>query len=79
MNKEILSSLLNFCLLKDFNSGISLEVQWLGLHVSNAGSMDLIPGQGTKILCATRYSQEKKKKTLFQTQITNLRNERGHH
>ena len=62
MNKEILSSLLNFCPLKDFNSGISLEVQWLGLHASNAGGMDLIPGQGTKILCATRYSQEKKKK-----------------
>ena len=62
MNKEILSSLLNFCPLKDFNSGISLEVQWLGLHASNAGGIDFIPGQGTKIICAKRYSQEKKKK-----------------
>ena len=27
---------------------ISLEVQWLRLHASNAGGMCLIPGQGTK-------------------------------
>ena len=27
---------------------ISLEVQWLRLHASNAGGMGLIPGQGTK-------------------------------
>ena len=27
---------------------ISLAVQWLRLHVPNAGAMDAIPGQGTK-------------------------------
>ena len=27
---------------------ISLEVQWLRLHVSNAEGMSLIPGQGIK-------------------------------
>ena len=29
-------------------TAISLEVQWLRLHVSNAGGMSLIPGQGIK-------------------------------
>ena len=27
----------------------TLVVQWLRLHVSNAGGLDLLPGQGTKI------------------------------
>ena len=30
-------------------AGKSLVVQWLRLHASNAGGMDLIPGEGTKI------------------------------
>lgn len=38
--------------------GISLGIQWLTLHledcISNAGSVDLIPGWGFKILHATQ-------------------------
>ena len=30
-------------------SGTSLLVQWLRLHASNAGDVDLFTGQGTKI------------------------------
>ena len=30
--------------------GTSLVVQWLRLHVPNAGDLDLIPAQGLKIL-----------------------------
>ena len=40
--------------------GTSLAVQWLRLRASTAGSMSLIPGQGTKIPRATLCSQEKK-------------------
>ena len=45
----------------------SLVVQWLRLCVSNTGSVDLIPGQGTKIPCAVRvqpkfFKRRKKKK-----------------
>ncbi|TEA30779.1 hypothetical protein DBR06_SOUSAS4110247, partial [Sousa chinensis] len=28
--------------------GISLVVQWLRLHVPNAGGLSLMPGQGTR-------------------------------
>ena len=35
--------------LKTVKQGTSLMVQWLGLHVSNAGGAGSIPGQGTKI------------------------------
>ena len=38
---------------KSIKWGISLEVQWLRLHSSNAGSAGSIPGWGTKILHAT--------------------------
>ena len=38
----------------------SLEVQWLRLCASTAGGTGSIPGQGTKILHATRRSQKKK-------------------
>ena len=31
------------------HAGISLVAQWLRLHVSTAGGLDSIPGQGTKI------------------------------
>ena len=35
----------------DKNNGLatSLVVQWLRLHASNAGDLDSVPGQGTKI------------------------------
>ena len=39
-----------------------LAVQWFRLHVLNAGSMGLIPGQQTKILHTTLCSKKKKKK-----------------
>ena len=35
-------------------------IQWLRLHASNAGGMDLIPAWGTKILHATWHGQNKK-------------------
>ena len=53
--------LFNTCL-----SGISLVVQCLRLHASNAGVADSLPGQGTKIPCPTccvAWPKEKKKKT----------------
>ena len=40
----------------------SLAVQWLELHASTAGDMDLIPGWGTKIPQAAWHGQKKKKK-----------------
>ena len=36
----------------------NLVVQWLGLQASTAGGMSSIPGQGTKILQATRCGQK---------------------
>ena len=42
--------------------GTSTVVQWLRLRASQAGDMGLIPGQGTKILHASRCGKEKKKK-----------------
>lgn len=36
-------------------------VHWLIRHASNAGDMDMIPGQGTKMSHAAWCSQEKKK------------------
>ena len=38
--------------------GISLVIQALKLHVTNAGGAGLIPGQGTKISHAMWYSQK---------------------
>ena len=38
--------------------GTSLVVQWLGIHASNAGGIDWIPGQGTKIPHATWHGQK---------------------
>lgn len=37
-------------------------VWWLRFPASNAGGMSLMPGQGTKIPCATWHGQKKKKK-----------------
>ena len=50
-----------FVIKKNLTPGISLAVQWLGLHASTAGGTGSIPGQGTKILHASRRSQKKKK------------------
>ena len=45
--------------------------QWLRLHTSNVAGVDLIPGQGTKILHVSQNSQhlikKKKKKQWFWT------------
>jgi len=38
--------------------GTSLVVQWLWLHVSNAGNTGLIPAQETKILHAAWWSKK---------------------
>ena len=37
-------------------------VQWLGLCASTAGGLGSVPGGGTKILQASHFGQEKKKK-----------------
>ena len=41
--------------------GNSLEVQWLRLGTFPAGAQVQFPGEGTKILQATRCGQKKKK------------------
>ena len=38
---------------------ISLEIQWIRLHVSTAAGMDLIPGQGAKIPLGTLKKNKK--------------------
>ena len=38
--------------------GTSLVVQWLKLHISTAGDMSSIPGQGTKIPHAVQHDQK---------------------
>ena len=57
METEILKVALFKILLK----GTSLVVQWLGLHVSTAGSMGSTPGWGTKILQAMWHGQKKRR------------------
>ena len=47
---------------KNWLMGTSLEVQWLRLWTSTAGSMGSIPCQGTKILQAMWRGQKKKKR-----------------
>ena len=41
--------------------GTSQEVQWLGLHTSNAEGTGLIAAQGTKILHAVQQGQKYKR------------------
>ena len=48
---------------KESLPGTSLVVQRLRFHVSTAGDMGLIPGQGTKILQTTQHGEKKKKET----------------
>ena len=43
---------------KIFVTGTSLTGQWLGLHISTAGSTGSIPGQGIKILQAVQHGQK---------------------
>ena len=43
-------------------------VQWLRLHASTAGSMALIPGQGTKILLVA-VQQKKKRKQMISIKV----------
>ena len=45
-----------------------MVVQWLGLRVSTAGSLGLIPGQGTKIRSHKPPSTAKKTKNKNKTQ-----------
>ena len=45
--------------LSKCNLGTSLAVQWVRLWASSARFIDLIAGQGTKILHALRYGQKK--------------------
>ena len=60
-------------LLKLFNVGNSLVVQWLGFFTSTARDSGLIPGLGTKIQpaawCSQKKKKEKRKKVLFGTII----------
>ena len=46
-------------------SRTSLVVQWLRLHVSNAGDMGLIPGWKTKMLYAVWHGEIKQNFTQF--------------
>ena len=46
-------------------SRTSLVVQWLRLHVSNAGGMGLIPGWRTKMLHAVWHGKIKQNFTQF--------------
>ena len=48
----------------------SLVVQWLRLHISNAGAVGLIPGWGTNIPPASQHKQ-KKKKSYKEIQLKN--------
>ena len=50
----------------------SLAVQRLGLHISTAGGISSIPGQGTKILQAMSHNQEKVKYINKQGNIYNF-------
>ena len=55
--------------MKKLKMGTSLAVQWLILHVPNAGGVGFIPGQGTKIphvaqCLENKQTTTKKKKNL---------------
>ena len=46
------------------NSGTFLVVHWLRHHTFTAEDTGLIPGWGTKILHALRYSQKKREQFI---------------
>ena len=52
-------------MLKDDRLGTSLASQWLRLCDSTTRGTDSIPGQGTKILHATKSGQNKKINTIM--------------
>ena len=54
--------MLLFHLVKIFDLGNSLVVQWLGLHAFTAEGPGSIPGRETKILQATWHDQKMKEK-----------------
>ena len=52
-------------LFKLLSFGTFLVVQWLRLHVHNAGSMDLIPDWGTKTpTCCTAWPKKENKNQI---------------
>ena len=51
--------------LKQRVFGISMTVQWLRLHASNAGGAGSIPGQRTRIPHAAGHGQKEKKQRVF--------------
>ena len=53
---------------------LSLVVQWLRLHTSNAGGAGSIPGQRTKIPYTTQCSQKLKKKKKLMTKVREFLN-----
>ena len=53
--------------------GNSLAAQWLRVHTSTAGSVDLILGQQTRILHAAQHSQKKEKYTYIHIIYTHMR------
>jgi len=57
-SQDYLLSHRNILIKNNFIIGISLVIQALKLHVTNAGGAGLIPGQGTKIPQAMWYSQK---------------------
>ena len=42
-----------------------MVVQWLKLYTHSAGALGSIPCQATKILCAMRHNEKKKKLNFF--------------
>ena len=53
------------CFLTACRQWVFLSVQWLRLCASTAGSVDIIPGWGTKILYITWHSQKKFSKYII--------------
>ena len=49
--------------LKIKDGGNSLAVQWLGLHISTAGTLGSIPGRGAKIPVSGKAHGAAKKKS----------------
>ena len=67
---EMQSILLKLLSLRTF-----LAVQWLRLHVRNAGSMDLIPDWGTKTpTCCTAWPKKENKNQIPKKKKTKQKN-----
>ena len=63
------NQMLIFHLVKIFDLGNFLTVQWLGLNTSTAQGLGFIPGWGTKILQVKQHGPPKKKKTFDSVHI----------